>query len=168
MNRKEAYSLSSKIFNVVCLILGYYFLATPLFYRIEKRLVEGVPTSIKYNLSGYQLLSSDDLYVTLIIIFFLTILSFTIIFFVYQLMAKKDFNILSYIALGSLIITFEFLSGVFTFNGYLFMAVLIINFVQFFVFSDKKEVSYWTFFGTIALALAILPSAIAVSKMLGL
>ena len=168
MNRKEAYSLSSKIFNVVCLIFGYYFLATPLFYKLEKRLVDGVPTSIKYNLSGYQLLSSDDLYVTLIIILFLTVLSFTIIFFVYQLMAKKDFNILSYIALGSLIIAFEFLSGVFTFNGYLFMAVLIINFVQFFVFSDKKEVSYWTFFGIIALVLAILPSAIAVSKMLGL
>ena len=168
MNRKEAYSISSKIFNIVCLLMGYYFLATPLFYKLEKRLVDGVPTTLKYQLSGYQLLSSDDLYVTLIIIFFLTVLSFTIIFFVYQLMAKKDFNILSYIALGSLIIAFEFLSGVFTFNGYLFMAVLIINFVQFFVFSDKKEVSYWTFFGIIALALAILPSAIAVSKMLGL
>ena len=160
MNRKEAYSLSSKIFNVVCLIFGYYFLATPLFYKLEKRLVDGVPTTLKYQLSGYQLLSSDDLYVTLIIILFLTILSFAVIFFIYQLMAKRDMFISSYITLGSLIIAFEFLSGVFTFNGYLFMAVLLI--------SNKNEVSYWTFFGIIALALAILPSAIAVSKMLGL
>ena len=168
MNRKEAYSLSSKIFNVVCLIFGYYFLATPLFYKLEKRLVDGVPTTLKYQLSGYQLLSSDDLYVTLIIILFLTILSFAVIFFIYQLMAKRDMFISSYITLGSLIIAFEFLSGVFTFNGYLFMAVLLMDFIQFFIFNKKKEVHYWTFFGIIALALAILPSAIAVSKMIGL
>ena len=83
-------------------------------------------------------------------------------------MAKRDMFISSYITLGSLIIAFEFLSGVFTFNGYLFMAVLLMDFIQFFIFNKKKEFHYWTFFGIIALALAILPSAIAVSKMLGL
>ena len=92
MNRKEAYSLSSKIFNVVCLIFGYYFLATPLFYKLEKRLVDGVPTTLKYQLSGYQLLSSDDLYVTLIIILFLTILSFAVIFLRHNYPSCRQYN----------------------------------------------------------------------------
>ena len=134
MNRKEAYSLSSKIFNVVCLIFGYYFLATPLFYKLEKRLVDGVPTTLKYQLSGYQLLSSDDLYVTLIIILFLTILSFAVIFFIYQLMAKRDMFISSYLTFGSLIIAFEFVSGGFACCGYLFMAVLVFDFFLLFFF----------------------------------
>ena len=74
------------------------------------------------------------------------------------------FNNQNYTYLSNLI---TFL-GRLSFNGYLFMAVLLMDFIQFFIFNKKKEVHYWTFFGIIALALAILPSAIAVSKMLGL
>ena len=162
-------SIGSKICSIFICIMTFFFLAFPTFINEYITFVPGTGTvtiTEKYN--GYKALMvpffEDFAFFFILLVMIISVI--IILFMTAQIYFRVEYNSMNIVLFGLLIISMEFLCTIIDLDGYLLFTLYIINYMQyFFLLGKRKEIDVWVFASMIVLAVAIVPSALALSRL---
>jgi len=149
--------------------MTFFFLAFPTFINEYITFVPGTGTvtiTEKYN--GYKALMvpffEDFAFFFILLVMVISVI--IILFMTAQIYFRVEYNSMNIVLFGLLIISMEFLCTIIDLDGYLLFTLYIINYMQyFFLLGKRKEIDVWVFASMIVLAVAIVPSALALSRL---
>jgi hypothetical protein len=165
---RQNLSLISQIYAIFGGLMTFFFYAFDCFKRTY---MANTPQGIRqitdlYN--GYNALNVTSFKGYLFFFLILSmVLSFLIaVFFLFQIFNVSEMHGPNMVLLGLKVLCEEFMFSYFNVGGFLLLAFSFVNFLQYYIFLGKhKDVDHFIFGGLCLMLVALLPSAIAVSKM---
>lgn len=162
-------SAGSKILVVFFSILSFFMLAFPSFsYTAIRYIGEQKVTDVEL-FSGYQVLSVPYFkdYAFFFMFLFIAVTSIVIISFLLQIYSGEEANSINIVLLALQILCLEFMVSDMSLGGYLLLSLVIISYLQYFIFLGKRmRIDIWTFGATLLTLLAMIPSSIALGLLL--